>query len=251
MPQTDHRHPRSRRLQTGRAIRFLAVHGVEREDPIAQAHGGDQRLRGGDLVRFLADHFMRENDLRPEGSGTDSAWSNGRRWRPAVNFYFRARDRRKQQGLEDDRADQRMDLPIRAGAAQHRDNRKQDDADLAVNLSFGAPPIRDGGKADTTWNELSEIHLVTGDMVYFTRAEALRSHPFPEVDFVVPEGAVWSASFLDAAPLLRGNSLENLPNSPVKMSRFDQAASAVMATINAAVSALEAARITKAIVSAA
>jgi hypothetical protein len=33
-----------------------------------------------------------------------------------------------------------MDLPIRPSAAQHGDDRKQDRADLAVNLSFGAPP---------------------------------------------------------------------------------------------------------------
>jgi len=38
-------------LPVSRAISkvFLAVHGVEREYAIAQAHGGDQRLRGGDL----------------------------------------------------------------------------------------------------------------------------------------------------------------------------------------------------------
>ncbi len=41
------------------------------------------------------------------------------------------------------------------------------------------------------------------------------------------------------------------PNSPVKMSRFDQATSRVTATIRAAVSTSDAAMITKAIVSAA
>jgi hypothetical protein len=39
-----------------------------------------------------------------------------------------------------------MDLPIWPSDAQHGDDRKQDDADSAVNLPFGAPPIRDGGK---------------------------------------------------------------------------------------------------------
>lgn len=34
---------------------FLEVHGVEREDALFQARGGDQRLRGGYLVRFLVD----------------------------------------------------------------------------------------------------------------------------------------------------------------------------------------------------
>lgn len=48
---------------------FLTVHGVEREDAIAKAHGGDQRLRGGDLVRFVVDHLMRENDLMVDGEG--------------------------------------------------------------------------------------------------------------------------------------------------------------------------------------
>ena len=47
------------------------MHGVEREDAVAQAHGGDQRLRGGDLVGFLVDHFMRENDLMIDREGAE------------------------------------------------------------------------------------------------------------------------------------------------------------------------------------
>ncbi len=46
---------------------------------------------------------------------------------------------------------------------------------------------------DTTWNDLAEVHRVTSDMLYFTRASDLKAHPFPEVDFVVPESVVWTA----------------------------------------------------------
>lgn len=48
------------------------------------------------------------------------------------------------------------------------------------------------GTFDTTWNDLRERLMVGGDMVYFTCASALKKNPFPEVDFVVPEGIVWS-----------------------------------------------------------
>jgi hypothetical protein len=54
-------------------------------------------------------------------------------WRPSQR---RVRKSRIEQG--EPRADQDVDFPIRPSAAQHGDNRKQDDADLAVNLSFGA-----------------------------------------------------------------------------------------------------------------
>ena len=46
---------------------------------------------------------------------------------------------------------------------------------------------------DTTWNDLAEVHRVYSDMLYFTRASDLKAHPFPEVDFVVPESVVWTA----------------------------------------------------------
>lgn len=49
------------------------------------------------------------------------------------------------------------------------------------------------GQFDTTWNNLSERLKIAGDMVYFTKASALKAHPFPEVDFVVPEGVIWTS----------------------------------------------------------
>lgn len=47
--------------------------------------------------------------------------------------------------------------------------------------------------ADVTWNDLSEVHRVTGDMLFFVRSCCMRQQPFPEVDLVVPESVVWSA----------------------------------------------------------
>ena len=41
--------------------------------------------------------------------------------------------------------------------------------------------------------DLEYKHRVKDDGVLFLRAEILKSHKFPEVDFVVPESAVWSA----------------------------------------------------------
>lgn len=46
---------------------------------------------------------------------------------------------------------------------------------------------------DTTWNELSYRYRVTGDKSIFIRASVLKQHRFLEVDFVVPEGSLWSA----------------------------------------------------------
>ena len=49
------------------------------------------------------------------------------------------------------------------------------------------------GIFDTTWNELYEKYLVQGDMSFFIRADLLKAKPFPEIDFVIPEGVVWTA----------------------------------------------------------
>jgi glycosyltransferase involved in cell wall biosynthesis len=57
-------------------------------------------------------------------------------------------------------------------------------------LSIALPQ---SGHFDTTWNDLSETHNVIGDMLYFTKASALKKERFPEIDFVIPEGVVWSA----------------------------------------------------------
>jgi len=48
------------------------------------------------------------------------------------------------------------------------------------------------GVFDTTWNELRAKSEVTGDMLYFTRSRLLKENPFPEVDFLVSEGVVWT-----------------------------------------------------------
>ena len=45
---------------------------------------------------------------------------------------------------------------------------------------------------DTTWNLLVTKYNVTEDMIYMTRADALKANPFPEVDFVIPESIVWN-----------------------------------------------------------
>jgi len=50
-----------------------------------------------------------------------------------------------------------------------------------------------GGVTDLSWNDLAEIHRVTGDNLFCARAEALKAHPFPEVDLVIPESVVWTA----------------------------------------------------------
>jgi len=45
---------------------------------------------------------------------------------------------------------------------------------------------------DTTWNDLRLKYGVTGDMLHFTKAEFLKTNKFPEIDFVIPEGVVWT-----------------------------------------------------------
>lgn len=65
-PAYDEYPAKERPLSDYRGVQvFLAVHGVEREDAVAQAHRADQRLHSADLVRFLVDHFMREKKLCP------------------------------------------------------------------------------------------------------------------------------------------------------------------------------------------
>lgn len=54
-------------------------------------------------------------------------------------------------------------------------------------------PFPDVNYKDVSWNDLSEIYKVTRDMLFCTRADILKAHAFPEVDFVIPESVVWSA----------------------------------------------------------
>ena len=53
-------------------------------------------------------------------------------------------------------------------------------------------PLPGVREADVTWNDLTERRRVNADMVYMVRTDRLREHPFPEVDFVIPESVVWS-----------------------------------------------------------
>ena len=45
---------------------------------------------------------------------------------------------------------------------------------------------------DTTWNDLRLKYGITGDMLHFTKADLLKINKFPEIDFVIPEGIVWT-----------------------------------------------------------
>jgi glycosyltransferase involved in cell wall biosynthesis len=48
------------------------------------------------------------------------------------------------------------------------------------------------GIFDTTLNDLRMKYNVEGDMLHFTRSNYLKENKFPEVDFLIPEGVVWS-----------------------------------------------------------
>ncbi|QJC55778.1 GalNAc(5)-diNAcBac-PP-undecaprenol beta-1,3-glucosyltransferase [Polaromonas vacuolata] len=49
------------------------------------------------------------------------------------------------------------------------------------------------GIFDITWNDLREKFKVDGDMLYFSRADLIKKYKFPEVDFLVPEGFIWTS----------------------------------------------------------
>lgn len=61
------------------------------------------------------------------------------------------------------------------------------------NLGTMPNPFPGQPHMDVSWNDLAAVHGVTADMLFFTRAAALKSHPFPEVDLVIPESVVWTA----------------------------------------------------------
>jgi glycosyltransferase involved in cell wall biosynthesis len=48
------------------------------------------------------------------------------------------------------------------------------------------------GIFDTTWNELRFRTKVEGDMLYVIRTKYLKANKFPEVDFLISEGVVWT-----------------------------------------------------------
>ncbi|HUF09419.1 MAG TPA: glycosyltransferase family A protein [Rhodothermales bacterium] len=62
-----------------------------------------------------------------------------------------------------------------------------------TNTGILTNPFSDGQSRDVSWNDLAEVHHVTADMLFFACADALKKHPFPEVDLVIPESVVWSA----------------------------------------------------------
>ena len=43
-----------------------------------------------------------------------------------------------------------------------------------------------------SWNDLSVEYQITQDMLFVAKASALKDNPFPEVDYVIPEGVIWS-----------------------------------------------------------
>ena len=56
-------------------------------------------------------------------------------------------------------------------------------------------PFLDFDPHDTSWNEIFGSYAKgskTQDMVLCVRTELLKNNPFPEVDFVVPEGVLWT-----------------------------------------------------------
>jgi hypothetical protein len=54
-------------------------------------------------------------------------------------------------------------------------------------------PFPETHDRDVSWNDLSELHKVTRDMLYCARSDSLKAHPFPEVDLLIPESVVWTA----------------------------------------------------------
>jgi len=63
----------------------------------------------------------------------------------------------------------------------------------ASQWGIASSPLPRQGVFDTTWNDLAEKVKLNGDMLYFAKSGALKDHPFPEVDFVVPESVVWTS----------------------------------------------------------
>lgn len=57
----------------------------------------------------------------------------------------------------------------------------------------GSPSLPTESQFDSIWNALAEKLDKGGDMVALIKAKEWKSHPFPEVDFVIPEGITWAA----------------------------------------------------------
>jgi glycosyltransferase involved in cell wall biosynthesis len=63
---------------------------------------------------------------------------------------------------------------------------------VATDEGTVADPFSGADMKDVSWNDLAEVHRVAGDMFYAARTSALRAHPFPEIDLVIPESVVWA-----------------------------------------------------------
>jgi glycosyltransferase involved in cell wall biosynthesis len=74
-----------------------------------------------------------------------------------------------------------------------------------------ADPFPGQTSRDVSWNDLSQVHHVSRDMLFCARATTLKAYPFPEVDFVVPESVVWSAI---------GHGLTRLIAEPLKLVEY-------------------------------
>lgn len=63
----------------------------------------------------------------------------------------------------------------------------------ATEQGILANPFPEDRPRDISWNDLTGLYELTTDMTYMVRTDLLRANPFPEVDLVVPESAVWNA----------------------------------------------------------
>lgn len=54
------------------------------------------------------------------------------------------------------------------------------------------PSLQKQCQFDSIWNDLADKLDAGGDMVALIKSKAWKMHPFPEVDFVIPEGITWA-----------------------------------------------------------
>lgn len=55
-----------------------------------------------------------------------------------------------------------------------------------------SPSLLTNCQFDSIWNDLADRLDAGGDMVAFIKSKDWKMHPFPEVDFVIPEGITWT-----------------------------------------------------------
>jgi glycosyltransferase involved in cell wall biosynthesis len=59
--------------------------------------------------------------------------------------------------------------------------------------NVASPSFQTQCQFDSIWNDLADKFDAGGDMVSLIKSKEWRAHPFPEVDFVIPEGITWAA----------------------------------------------------------